>query len=240
MAKIYIVASGKGGVGKSTLTAGLARMLSELNKKVLAIDCDIGLRSLDILLGYDDKVVFDWGDVITGRCQKEDAVIKGDVDFIAAPRSYDEAYTGEALKEFIDSIKIGYDYIFLDAPAGIGTGFNIAAASAEYGIAVTTPDNVCVRSCGRACEELNKHNIDDIRLVINMFEAKPVVKKKLLNIDECIDETGVQLLGVIPLDRILAFASVTGVAPGEFSASEQAFYRLAKRITGERVPLVCE
>lgn len=240
MADIYLVASGKGGVGKSTFVSGVSRGLAEIGKKVLAIDCDIGLRSLDLLFGYSDKVLFDWGDAILGRCSIEDAVIRDDVDYIAAPRNYDAEFTGEKLCELVKSLTWNYDYIFLDSPAGLGSGFNIAAACADKAIVVTTPDSICVRSCGRTAEELTRKGFEDIRLIINMFEKKPVVKGKLLNIDECIDETCVQLLGVIPMDRTLAFASVTGEAPGEFSASEQAFYRIARRVSGERIPLVCE
>ncbi len=240
MAEIFVVASGKGGVGKSTFVAGISKGLAELGKKILAIDCDIGLRSLDLLFGYSDKVLFDWGDAVLGRCAPEDTVIRDEVDYIAAPRTYDDSFTPDKLKNLVDSLAWNYDYIFLDAPAGIGSGFRIAAACAKMAVAVTTPDSICVRSCSRAAEELERMGITDIRLVINMFEKKPVTKNKLLNIDECIDETSVQLLGVIPMDRTLAFASVTGEAPSEFSPSEQAFFRISKRIVGERVPLICE
>ena len=116
----------------------------------------------------------------------------------------------------------------------------MAVACAKKAIALTTPDPVCVRSCARAISEAEKAGIKDIKLVINMFEVKPAVKRKLLNIDECIDETLAQLLGVIPMDRTLTFSSVTGEETGEFSPSTQAFLRISRRLTGERVPLVCE
>jgi len=240
MAEIYAVASGKGGVGKSTLTAGVSRELVIKGKKVLAVDCDIGLRSLDIMLGCSESTVFDWGDLILGRCDTEQAVIKGDADLLAAPREYSPEFTGEKLKKHIDEYAKEYDYIFLDSPAGIGTGFDIALACAEKLIVLTTPDPVCARSCGRAVTEAEKRGIKDIKLVINMFEVKPAVKQKLFNLDRCIDETGAQLLGVIPLDRALTFSSVTGEEAGEFLPSTQAIIRISRRLTGERVPLVCE
>ncbi|MBR6939863.1 MAG: P-loop NTPase [Clostridia bacterium] len=240
MAEIYAVASGKGGVGKSTVTAGLSKELSALGKRVLAVDCDIGLRSLDLLLHCDGQVVFDWGDCVCGRCAAQRAVISGDVDFIAAPRSFEPAFTPDSLGAVLDEISAGYDYIFLDAPAGIGTGFRIAAGCADKMLAVTTADNICVRSCAAACSEAERLGIKDCRLIINMFEIRPAVKKKLLNLDECIDETQTQLIGVVPFDRVLAFASVTGLEPDEFGPSVQAFHRIAERITGKKVEIICE
>lgn len=240
MAEIYVIASGKGGVGKSTFVAGASRALALLGKKVLAVDGDIGLRSLDLLLGCGEKVVFDWGDVVLGRCEAQKAVVEGNVDFIAAPRAYDEAFTAEGLKKALTPIFDNYDFVFIDAPAGIDTGFRIAAGCADKALVVTTPDCVCVRSCGRANSELCALGITDTKLIVNMFEMKPVSKGRLLNIDECMDETCVPLAGVIPMDRKLAFSSVTGTEPGEFSPSSQAFMRIAKRLTGQKVKLVCE
>lgn len=240
MAEIILVSSGKGGSGKSSFTAGVSRALAFNGAKVLAIDCDIGLRSLDLLLGLSDKVVFDWGDILLGRCTAEQAIVKGKTDLLAAPPKFNDAFAPKAFAALVKSLKSEYDYIFIDSPAGIDRGFQIAAAGAEKAIVVTTPDSVCVRSCGRAFDELYALGITDVRLIINMFEVKPVCKKKLLNIDQCIDETGVQLLGVVPRDPNLGYCSVTGVSPAEFSPSTLAFSRIAKRITGKRVPLVCE
>ncbi len=240
MAEIILVSSGKGGSGKSSFTAGVSRALAAYGKKVLAVDCDVGLRSLDLLFGVSDKVVFDWGDILLDRCTAEQAIVSGSVDLLAAPPRFNGAFTPKAMAEMIKSLKSDYDYIFIDSPAGIDRGFEIAAAGAERAVVVSTPDSVCVRSCGRAFDELDKLGISDVKLIINMFEVKPVCKHRLLNIDQCIDETGVQLLGIVPRDPKLGYCSVTGVIPGEFSPSTLAFSRIAKRITGKRVPLVCE
>lgn len=240
MAEIILVSSGKGGSGKSSFTAGVSRALAACGKKVLAVDFDIGLRSLDLLLGVSDKVVFDWGDLLLERCTAEQAIVSGNVDLLAAPLRFNSAFTAEAVAKMMKSLKPHYDYIMIDSPAGIDRGFELAAAGAERAVVVSTPDSVCVRSCGRAFDELDKMDISDIKLIINMFEVKPVCRHKLLNIDQCIDETGVQLLGIVPRDPNLGYCSVTGVTPGEFSPSTLAFSRIAKRITGKRVPLVCE
>lgn len=240
MAEIIVVASGKGGSGKSSFVTGVSRALAAMGKKVLAIDCDIGLRSLDLLFGITENVVFDWGDLILEQCSREQALIKGDIDLLAAPRSFYNDFTPEAVSALFRSFSDDYDYILLDGPAGIDRGFQLAASAADRAVVVSTPDSVCVRSCSRAFDELRRLNVEDVRLVINMFEVKPVCKKKLLNIDQCIDETGVQLLGIVPRDINVGYCSVTGTIPGDFSPSTLAYKRIAKRITGQRVPLICE
>ncbi|MBQ2847233.1 MAG: P-loop NTPase [Clostridia bacterium] len=240
MAQIILVASGKGGSGKSTFVSGISNALADLGKKVLAADCDIGLRSLDLMFGVTENVVFDWGDLLLERCTREQALIKGRVDFLAAPRSFDDAFTTENVSKLFRSFSDDYDYIFLDAPAGIDRGLTVPAAAADRAIVISTADFVCVRSCARAFEELRRAKIEDIRLVINMFEVKPACKRKLLNIDQCIDETGVQLIGVIPRDINISFSSVTGKSPEADAPSSLAFNRIAMRITGKRVPLICE
>ena len=240
MAEIILVASGKGGSGKSTFTVGVSKALASCGKRVLAIDCDIGLRSLDLLLGVSESVVFDWGDLLEGRCSAEQALIKGSVDLLAAPRASGDGFTDEGFRQMVAGFDNDYDFIFLDSPAGIDRGFTLAASGARRAVVVTTPDSVCVRSCNRAFCELDRLGIADVRLIINMFEVKPVCKRRLLNIDQCIDETGVQLLGIVPRDISLGFCSVTGDAPGEFSPSTLAFQRIAKRLCGQKAPLICE
>ncbi|MBQ8763269.1 MAG: P-loop NTPase [Clostridia bacterium] len=240
MAEIIVIASGKGGSGKSSFVAGVGRALAKLGKKVLAIDCDIGLRSLDLLFGVSENVVFDWGDLLHDRCTVEQALIKAEIDLLAAPRNFSSEFTPDSTAKLFKSFSEEYDYILLDSPAGIDRGFRISASGADKAVVVTTPDNICVRSCARAFDELRRLGIEDARLVINMFEVKPVCKKKLLNIDQCIDETGVQLLGIVPRDINVGYCSVTGETPGEFSPSTLAYKRIAKRITGQRIPLVCE
>ncbi|MEE1011931.1 MAG: AAA family ATPase, partial [Acutalibacteraceae bacterium] len=140
MAEIILVASGKGGSGKSSFTAGVSRALTSLGKKVLAIDCDIGLRSLDIMFDVSEKVVFDWGDLLLGRCTPEQAVIKGNIDLLAAPRNFSDDFTPEATAKTFSSFSEDYDYILLDSPAGIDRGFILAASAADRAVVVSTPD----------------------------------------------------------------------------------------------------
>ena len=131
MAEIIVVASGKGGSGKSSFTAGVGRALANLGKKVLAIDCDIGLRSLDLLFGVSEKVVFDWGDLVCDRCTFEQALISSEIDLLAAPRNFSDDLSPEATAKVFRSFSEDYDYIILDSPAGIDRGFRLAASGAE-------------------------------------------------------------------------------------------------------------
>lgn len=240
MSQTVVIASGKGGVGKSTLTSGLARELFIREKKVLCIDGDVALRSLDIMLDMGDRVVFNWGDVALGNCNPEEAVVKDEIDFLAAPVSFSEDFDADVLKNIIPYYSDKYDYILIDAPAGVDKGFEIAARAAERAIVVTTPDAVCVRSCNLCARELEKPGIEDIKLVINMFDSEKVKKGQLYNIDKCIDETCVQLLGLVPYDAAVVYSSVINRVPGEFSPATRAFIRISGRLCGERIPLVFE
>lgn len=238
MAVKIVVASGKGGVGKSTVTAGLSRALENEGKKVLALDFDIALRSLDLLFGVRKLVVKNWGDIILGDCDKEQAIIHiGNIDFISAPLKFNEEFCAEKVKEMISSFDEDYDFIFIDAPAGISEGFCLACAGAEHAIVVSTPDDVCVRSVEIASRQVSNQGINDIRLIINRYKKKLSAKRKFLNVDEVIDMTTVQLIGVIPYDEKIGFSSMEKSGFSFKSSSQKSFGRIAKRFLGEDVPL---
>lgn len=240
MAQKIVFASGKGGVGKSSAALGVSKALAARGFKVLLSDFDIGLRSLDLMLGVSETVVFDWGDLLLRRCTAEQALISvGLLDFLAAPQSFDEAFTPASVKElFVGELDRFYDFMIFDAPAGVGSGFSLACASAELAFLVTTPDSVCVRSCFAAARELRRSvSQAQLRLLINRFEEKPVIKKRLLNIDECIDSVAVRLGGVIPEDEGVVTSSVTGKPLDGSSPAAKAYDRIARRLIGERVPL---
>ncbi|MBQ7957488.1 MAG: P-loop NTPase [Clostridia bacterium] len=238
MAKKIVIASGKGGVGKSTITAGLSRALETEGKKVLAIDFDIGLRSLDLLFGVREQVVKNWGDVLLGNCEKEHAIIQvGDIDFISAPLNFNEAFTCEKVKEMIAKYEENYDVIFFDAPAGISEGFSLACAAADSAIVVSTPDDVCVRSVEITAQKIASSGIKDIRLVINRFIKKLSAKRRFLNIDEVINMTYVQLIGVVPYDTRIGYSSMNHSSFNLKASSQKSFGRIAKRLLGENIPL---
>ncbi len=238
MAKKIIIASGKGGVGKSTVTAGLSYALEAMGKRVLAIDFDIGLRSLDLLFDVREKVSTNWGDVILGNCAKENAVISvGNIGFISAPMYYNDEFTPEKVSEFVRSFDNDYDVIFIDAPAGIADGFALACAGADSAIVVSTPDDVCVRSVEITANKIAFYGIKEIRLIINRFIKKLSAKRRFLRVDEVIDFTTVQLVGVIPYDEKIGFLSMEKTAFNFKTPSQRSFSRIARRIMGEDVAL---
>lgn len=238
MAEIIVIASGKGGVGKSTITVGLSYALKRLDKKVLVIDFDIGLRSLDLLFGVREKVLYNWGDLVMKRCEKEDVLIVNDgIALIPAPFSNEEKYNESDVLKAVELFDDDFDYILIDAPAGISSGFKLACFCADRALLVSTPDDVCVRSVNAAANKIEEVGIKDVRLVINKFVLKYTLKRKFLNIDDVIDNTEVRLIGIVPFDKKIGFASMNSYSLAKRAKSVKAFHRIAKRIIGEEIPL---
>lgn len=241
MAKIFTVLSGKGGVGKSTFCVNTAFALCENGKKVLLIDGDAGLRSLDLLLGVDEMVLYDWADILNERCDSSKARLFYDdnLQLLPAPIEYPEALIKEDFEKIINSYKEEYDYIFIDSPAGVDNLTKIYTQCADDCIFIATADSVSARSAYIASEELIKIGIKEekMRLVINRFDKKAVKQGKLLNIDDMIDRTYLRLIGIVPEDRNLMYASVTEKGLSEYSDTKMAFKNIAGRISGKEIPL---
>ncbi len=236
MAEKIVVASGKGGVGKTSLTVGIGKALHKMGKKVLIIDCDI-LRSVDLLTGVTEKLLYDWGDVIFERCSAEDAVYSSDdVDVITCPPDYAGVTEGK-MKKLIGNYDGDYDYILIDAPAGIDRGLTVSCAAADRGIVVSTPDLVCVRSACMAGTQMNKLGIDDVRLIINRVMKKDVKKGRLLNVDSVIDSTQVQLIGVVPEDAKIRLSAMGKSVYRKGQASYEPLTNIAHRIDGDYIAL---
>ncbi len=241
MAQIYTVLSGKGGVGKSTFCTNTALSLCKMGKKVLLIDGDITLRSLDLLLGLDSMVVYDWSDVIENRCDSEKARLFYDdnLQLLPAPLQTPEKLSYESFRNLISLYENNYDYIIIDSPAGIGELPFIYAKCANFCILVATPDNVSARSACVAGTKLSEAGIKDenMYLVINRFDPRAVKKGNLLNIDEVIDITYLRLLGVVPEDKRVTQVSVSEKEIPERSKVKIAFNNISGRITGKEIPL---
>lgn len=241
MAQIYTVLSGKGGVGKSTFCANTALALSGEGKKVLLIDGDITLRSLDLLLGVDSMVVYDWSDVMENRCDSEKARLFYDdnLQLLPAPLGTPENLNTESFKELISQYSNKYDYIIIDSPAGVGELPLIYAECANFCILVATPDNVSARSACVAGTKLSEAGIKDenMYLVINRFDPRAVKNGRLLNIDEVMDITYLRLLGVVPEDKRITHTSVTEKEIPSRSKVKIAFSNISGRIMGKEIPL---
>ena len=242
MHKIFLVASGKGGVGKSSLTAFLGRALVKLNKKVLLIDLDVALRSLDLILNVTEKCVYDWGDVLEERATVSQAIVrgeKGNPDLLCAPVRFSSAISEKGLLPvIIQCSREDYDYIILDAPAGLGEIVSLGAGVADNALVVATPDEVCVRSAGVAADAIISFGFKgEIRLVINRYRKKESNKGMLLNADTVIDKTYVRLIGIVPEDTAISFHSVNYGAFNSDGPASRAYMRIAKRLEGEEIPL---
>lgn len=232
--KIITVASAKGGVGKSTFCCGAGKMLSVQGKRVLLVDMDIGVRSLDILLGVSEKTVYNWGDVIKGNCDYRKAMLETSKELylLPAPLDFSSDYTPENFKAMLSTFERDFDYVLLDAPAGLESGFNLAVSSSDTCFILSTPDVISIRAASYAAENVRRAGIKNIRLVVNRYNKK--IHKKI-DVDEYIDSVGARLLGIIP-DCMEIYGSVSGgVVPCDSKAS-RAFMRISKRICGENVP----
>ena len=243
MGTAIMITSGKGGTGKTTLTAGISSCLAAIGLRVLCIDMDIGLRNLDISLGMSDRTVMDFSDVVEGRCTLERGVashpvIKG-LDLLTAPmRLPSEQISSDRMRQFIQQAKQSYDYVMIDSPAGIGSGFQLALSGADRVIVVTTNDPSSLRDAQRAVGEISRTH-GQIHLVMNRIQPK-LMKQLHTTIDDAMDTAGLPLLGVVPEDSqvSLALGEGTPLVLASRHGAAVACLNIARRIHGERIPLM--
>ncbi|MGN0172009.1 MAG: septum site-determining protein MinD [Acutalibacteraceae bacterium] len=237
---IAVVTSGKGGAGKSTVSAGLACALARDGQQVLVIDADAGLRSLDLMLGIGDRSIHDLADIFARRCEPIRAVcpssVCNGVFVIAAPGTLEEMCTPDEMRYLCRGLSAYYDTVIVDCPAGIGSGFRTAIAGADRAIIVATPDMVCARDAQIVSTHLDKEGIP-CKMVINRLHPKPVMKGKMPDIDEVMDAAQVPLLGVIPEDEAVAVANANGAPLPWNSYASRCFTNIAARFVGRSVPL---
>lgn len=237
MKEILTVASGKGGVGKSTLCVWLAQKLTKRGNKVLLVDFDIGLRCLDKLLGVDANVLYDWGDAVNGNCDFSDAMLEADGIFLLpAPRKCDGSFTPQTLRLLMEAVSREFDYIICDSSAGIGDNFTLACCASTCAIAVCVPDCVSIAAAAAAADALIENGVKEIRLIINKFSAKGIKNKTSLNIDDMIDACGIRLLGVVPFDEKISLLTLEKPTKKKNEAL-CAVERIAARIDGEEISL---
>lgn len=240
MGELTVVTSGKGGAGKSTVTAGLGCALARRGKHILLVDGDAGLRSLDVMLGIGADAVYDMADIFSGRCEPIRAVysspIYENVSVIPAPVSLEQLCSPADMRRLCRGFAQHYDHVIIDCPAGLGAGFETAVAGAERALVVTTPDMVCARDACIVGDQLAERELP-ARLIINRLRVAPVLQGKLPNVDELIDLSGIRLIGVLPEDETLALATACGDPIPERCAAALCFDNIARRLSGEEVPL---
>lgn len=239
MGRIIVVTSGKGGAGKSSVSCGCAAALAHRGKKVLLIDADVGLRSLDIMLGVEEITVYHWEDVLSKRCGMEQAVVAVSDELplflLSAPYTMQSIPKAERFRELCKNAAQEYDFVFIDSPAGLGRGFTLATQSADEALLVATPEPVCIRSAGAAAALLPE-NVKS-RLIINRFKAGQIIRRSMPNIDDVIDRTGVRLIGVVPEDKEVSYCAANGILLSQNRPAMKAFDRIACRIQGDEIPL---
>ena len=243
MGELIAVASGKGGTGKTSVTALLATSLAQSGKKVLCIDCDVGLRNLDISLGLTDHCPLSFLDVLEGGYSLKDATTHPDfpaLHFLTAPVNRPpEQIDASRFADFLMDARRSYDFIFLDAPAGVDAGFRLATATADRCIIVTGAGPAALRDAMRTGEVLELMGKRNVRLVVNRIQPK-LFRSMHITVDDLMDASGLPLLGIIPEDPTVTLAATFNrplLLYKPRSAASKAGLRISKRILGLPVPV---
>lgn len=245
MSEVIVITSGKGGVGKTTTTANIGTGLAALGYKVVLVDTDIGLRNLDVVLGLENRIVYDIVDVTHGNCRLKQALIKDKrfegLHLLPAAQTKDKtAVTPDQMRALCEELKKEFDYVIIDCPAGIEQGFKNAIAGAERAVVVTTPEVSAVRDADRIIGLLEAAELREPKLIVNRLRPHMVKKGDMMSIDDIIDILAVNLLGVVPEDEMIVVTTNKGEPAVLDSGSRagQAYRNIARRITGEDVPLM--
>lgn len=246
MGEAIVITSGKGGVGKTTTTANLGTALALQGKKVCLIDTDIGLRNLDVILGLENRIIYDLVDVIEGRCKVHQALVKDkrfeDGLFLlpAAQTTDKNAINGEQMKVLVADLKRDYDYVLIDCPAGIEQGFKNAVAGADRAIVVTTPEISAVRDADRIIGLLEQENIEPPKLIINRINRNVISDGDALDINDITTHLSIDLLGIVANDEDVISSSNKGepIVMDPANPAALGYRNIARRILGESVPLM--
>jgi len=245
MGEVIVVTSGKGGVGKTTTTANLGTGLAQLGMKVALVDADIGLRNLDVVLGLENRIVYDITDVTGGYCRLRQALIKDKryegLFLLPAAQTKDKTSVNpDQMKELCADLRQEFDYVIIDCPAGIEQGFKNAIAGADRAVVVTTPEVSAVRDADRIVGLLEAAELRDPKLIVNRVRYKMVKAGDMMSIEDIIDILAIDLLGVVPEDEMVVITTNRGeaVVCDDHSRSGQAYRNIVRRITGQQVPLL--
>lgn len=241
--RAIVITSGKGGVGKTTTTANLGSALSLMGKRVVVIDGDIGLRNLDVIMGLENRIVFNLVDVVKGVCKPQQALIKSkrsnNLFLLPASQTDDKDVVAPSeMAELVKQLKQEFHFVIIDSPAGIEQGFRNACAGADEAILVTTPEVAAIRDADRVIGLLAAQGIDPM-LIINRVDRDMVRRGDMLSPQDVIDILGIPQIGLIMRDNDIVVSANTGepVVYNSRSKAGNCFMRIAERMMGKEVPL---
>ena len=244
MSEVIVITSGKGGVGKTTTTANVGCGLAMLNKKVVMIDTDIGLRNLDVVLGLENRIVYNLVDVVEGKCRLKQAMIKHkkypELCLIPSAQTRDkDSVTPEQMKELVDELRQEFDYILLDCPAGIEQGFQNAIAGADRALVVTTPEVSAIRDADRIIGLLEANGFKQMDLIINRLRMDMVKRGDMMSADDVVDILAVPLIGIVPDDENVVIATNQGEPlVGSDTPAGKAYRNVVDRVLGKEIPFL--
>lgn len=242
MSDVIVITSGKGGVGKTTTSANIGTGLAMLNKKVVIIDTDIGLRNLDVIMGLENRIVYNLVDVIEGNCRIKQALIRDrrfeTLYMMPSAQTRDKnAVTPEQMKKLTETLSEDFDYVILDCPAGIEQGFLNAIAGANKAIVVTTPEVSSIRDADRVIGLLEANELSDYKIIVNKIRPDMIKKGDMMSVEDVMDILSAKLLGIVPDDGNVVISANQGeTLVGSSTPSGQAYYNICRRICGEEVP----
>ena len=244
MSEVIVVTSGKGGVGKTTTSANVGTGLAKLNKKVVLIDTDIGLRNLDVVMGLENRIVYNLVDVVEGNCRYKQALIKDkrypNLYLLPSAQTRDKtSVSPEQMKALTDELREEFDYIILDCPAGIEQGFKNAIAGADRALVVTTPEVSAIRDADRIIGLLEANDLKRSDLIVNRIRMDMVKKGDMMSIDDVVDILSINLIGAVPDDENIVISTNNGEPlAGNDTLAGQAYMNICRRVMGEEVPFL--
>ncbi|MCL1913614.1 MAG: septum site-determining protein MinD [Eubacteriaceae bacterium] len=245
MSKAIVVTSGKGGVGKTTCTANLGVALALQGHSVVVVDADIGLRNLDVVLGMEDRITYTIVDIFDGKCRIKQALIRDKrfpkLCLIAAAQNTDKSVIKAAqMVKLVEELKVSFEFVLIDCPAGIESGFHNAVAGADEAIIVTTPEVSAVRDADRIISILREMGHAEPKLVLNKIRPEMVRRGEMMDMKDVLEILDIQLIGIIPEQGDIVIASNRGepVSAIESSLTGQAYNNIAQRVLGKEVPFL--